>query len=72
MEPEILYIVLWRMSGTAHWSALHEGQMPTRRLALNLIECKMAAGSTFEFAIVGGPIETTEEIAAEEAALGAF
>ena len=70
---EILYIVLYRQNEKSRWKSISEGELPTRQLALNLIECKQAAGwQDWEFAIVGGPIETPEEMETASAALGAF
>jgi len=52
---EHLFIVIWKdYKGT--WRAQEGGVLPTQRLAENLIECKKAAGETFEFAWIEGPI----------------
>jgi hypothetical protein len=72
-EPEILYVVLYRNSPTSRWQAISEGELPCRRMALNLIECKKAAGwKTQEFAIIGGAVHTEKDLAEQEAELSTF
>jgi hypothetical protein len=58
---EYLYIVVYRRSPESRWTAISEGELPTEQMALNLIECKKAAGwHNYEFAIVAGPVLTAE------------
>jgi hypothetical protein len=66
-----LYIVIWRYSGQP-WRAELGGVFTERRMAENLIECKKAAGESYEFAIVDGTILTEETEAAATERLGAF
>jgi hypothetical protein len=52
---------------------MSEGEMPERRMAENLIECKKASGwKNFQFAIVEGPIFSPESMAEAESKLEAF
>ena len=53
---EHLFIVVYRASDTTRWKAMSEGEFTERRLAVNFIECKQAAGYTWKFGIVEGPI----------------
>ena len=68
---EHLYIVIWKNSRGA-WQPEAGGVFSEQRLAENLVECKKAAGETYEFAIVEGSLLTPET--EEEAAvrLGQF
>lgn len=69
---ETIYIVLYRVVSSSKWKAINEGEFSERRLAENLIECKRAAGYTWDFAIVEGPIVSQETMAQAEARLGEF
>lgn len=68
---EHLYIVIWRDSRKV-WHAEPNGVFTDRRLAENLIECKKAAGESYKFAIVDGPIVCPETMEEAEKRLGAF
>lgn len=71
---DILFIVVYRDKG-GRWKAISEGEFDSRRLAENFIECKRATGwkkESWDFAIVEGPIVNSEDMAAQEAALGVF
>ena len=69
---ETLYIVICRSGKRGNWSAVCEGLFDCFRLAENLVECKKAAGSTLDYAIVEGPITNPKQMAALESELAAF
>lgn len=70
---DTLYIVVYRSGPNSRWQAISEGEMPERRMAENLIECKKASGwKNFQFAIVEGPIFSPDAMAEAEAKLEAF
>jgi hypothetical protein len=66
-----LFVVVWKNHKGA-WTPEMGGIFTERRLAENLIECKKAAGESYEFAIVDGYIHTQETEAAATERLGAF
>ena len=69
---ETLYVVVYKAPG-GRWQSMNEGELPERRLAENMIECKKAAGwQNFQFGIVSGPIVNQEQMAEAEARLGQF
>jgi len=68
---EYLYIVIWK-GETIPWRAVDRGIFTERRLAENYIECQKAAGETWTYAILAGPITSPESMAEAEARLGDF
>ena len=66
-----LYIVIWK-GETIPWRAAERAIFTERRLAENYIECQKAAGETWTYGIVEGPITSPEAMAEQEAALGVF
>lgn len=64
---DTLYIVVYRNNCGGRWQSLSEGELPERRMAENLIECKKATGwLDFEFGIVEGQVVCPRDRAEEQ------